>query len=171
MPILPVQSLVYETQVALDSTGDIYTYRNGSNPISVIRWGLICSVDWDVASFVLKLDHIPFKKNGDETNRTDGSGGFNLGGLVDMKTGSVAYVTVGGDKDSSDIDATSAELIVKPGDELVFQVTAAMTAGDGHPFLEYAVLGFDSEGLRSEFDEEDGSDASLLKLVNAAVAI
>ena len=61
--------------------------------------------------------------------------------------------------------------MVKPGDSLIYQVTSAMTAGDGFPFLEYQQLGFDSEGLVSEFNEEDGSAASLLKLLDASVAI
>ena len=166
----PRQVWVSPTQIALDSAADVAVYRVAPNPILVLRWGFICSVDWDVAAFVAKLDHIPFLKNGDETNRTDGSGGFNITLSTDMFTGSLVYASVGGDKDSSSIDATGS-LIVKPGDELVFQVTSAMTAGDGHPFLEFQVLGFDSEGVRSEFDEEDGTPASLLKLVNGAVAI
>lgn len=170
MPFLPRQIWVGETQIDLGSTGDQATFRNGPNAIMPLRWGWICSVAWDVAAFVCKLDHVPFLKDGATTNRTDGSGGFNMALTDDMVVGACAYVSVGGDKDSSSIDATGG-FVVKPGDSLIYQVTSAMTTGDGFPFLDYQILGFDSEGLQSEFDDEDGSAASLEKLFDGSVAI
>jgi len=169
-----IQTWVDPTQRALDATGDIGVFRNtGVNVLRIHRWGFICSVAWDVAAFVAKLDHSQHDKLGAVSPaRTDGSGGFNIALTVDQVVGSTVYATPGGDKDTgtANLDATG-ELLLKPGDFLTFQVTAAMTAGDGFPFVHFQNLNFDDNSLRSEFSDEDGTDASKLRVVNGAVAI
>lgn len=166
------QSWVDPTERALDATASIGEFRNtGAHPILINRWGFLCSVAWDVAAFVAKLDHTTHDKAGTPT-RSDGSGGFNAALTVDQVVGSLVFVTVGGDNVTgrADLDATG-KLILKPGDFLTFQVTAAMTAGDGHPFVDFQNMNFDDNGLNSEFSDEDGTDASKLRVVNGAVAI
>lgn len=166
------QSFTDATQRALDSTGDIGVFRNtGAHPLRINRWGFLCSVAWDVDAFVAKLDHTTHALDGTPT-RSDGSGGFNATLSVDQVVGSLVFVTVGGDNvtGTANLDATG-ELILKPGDFLTFQVTSAMTAGDGHPFVDYQNMNFDDVGRNSEFSEEDGTAASKLRVVNGAVAI
>ncbi len=160
------------TQRALDGTGDIGVFRNtGARAIRINRWGFLCSVAWDVAAFVAKLDHTTHDKAGSAT-RSDGSGGFNATLSVDQVVGSLVHVIPGGGKEALLLDdGAGDELIVKPGDFLTFQVTSAMTAGDGYPFVEFQVLNFDDQSLRSEFSDEDGTDASKLRVVYGGVAI
>ena len=167
-----IQTFVDPTQRALDAAADIGVFRNtGAHPIRLLRWGFLCSVAWDVAAFVAKLDVTTHDKAGAAT-RSDGAGGFNIALTVDQVVGSIVYATVGGDKDTgtANLDATG-EIIIKPGDFATFQVTSAMTAGDGHPFVDFQNMNFDDESLNSEFSDEDGTDASKLRIVNGAVAI
>ncbi len=165
-----VQTYVDQTVRAMDSAASLTVFRNtGAHPLRILRWGGLCSVAWDVGSFVCKLDHTTHAKDGTPT-RSDGSGGFNAALTVDQVVGSLFYVTCGGDKDSSSIDATG-EIILKPGDFLTIQITTQMSAGDGYFFIDYQNMNFDDNGLNSEFSEEDGTDASKLRIVDAAVAI
>lgn len=159
------------TQRALDVQSDIGTFRNiSAHPIRIHRWGFVCTVAWNcTAALIAKLDHTTYDKAGTST-RSDGSGGFNLTAVVNQVVGSVVYVTPGGDKNSASIDATG-EFIMKPGDLVTFQVTQAMTAGDGHPFIEFQNMNFDDVSLRSEFSDEDGTAASKLRVVEGGVAI
>lgn len=169
MPFLPTQMYRSPNRYTLTVADDIDRFQNGPNPINVIRWGLILTTACDVAAFVCKLDHLQFNKTGGD-NRSDGSGGFNMAITTDIDIGSVPYVTYGGDKDSSSLDATGGS-VIKPGDHLVWQVISPMDTGDGYTFLEYQILGFDSVGPVAQFSEEDGTDASRRKLFNASVAI
>ncbi len=159
------------TQVTLATAADVQGFRIGPNPIRPIRWGWIVTGAVDATqNLITKLDYTPYTKTGSASGRTDGFGGFNLTIDSDRVKGSIVYVTVGGDADSTSLDATGG-IILKPGDILVWQVTQPATAGDAFAFLEYQNLGFDPNGVLSEFSDEDGTAASLLKLVNGAIAI
>lgn len=163
-----IQNFTFAAQVALDAAADVGVYRNtGAAPVRVLRWGFLCSVAWDVAAFAAELDHTTHANDGTPT-RSAGSGGFDIALTVDQVVGSGVFATVGGDRTTgtANLDATG-ELIIKPGDFVTFQVSSAMTAGDGFPFIHVQNMNFDDEGPNSEFSEEDGTK----RLTNGAVAI
>lgn len=122
------------TVQTLDATGDKGIFTAQAAPIKVARWGVVMTVAGDVGAFAMTLDQTTHSESGGVT-RSDGSGGTTLALTVDNFIGSVAYAV------------PSSELILRPGDFFTFQITTAMTAGDGYTFLEYQQLPFSYQGL------------------------
>ncbi len=123
-----MEGFLYRTEVkndvAVTATGDKFTFAPGC-PIEIIRWGIIVKTKVDVgAGMTIKMDHRPTA--GDDTSRTDGTGGADLTASADIAQGKGAYVE------------PDKPFEVDPGEEVVFQVTdAADTAGEVHIFFMY----------------------------------
>ena len=131
---------VYQTVesgvVAIDSTGDKYTYTVVT-PMLLIRTGVVGTTTYDGSTDAVIAADIN-SSDGDGTfTRGDGDAGvIDLSDDADFANGMMAYN-----------DLTS-RTVVKPGDQIIFQVTTAASAGDGVVFIEYQKLpmqtGYDS---------------------------
>lgn len=113
---------VVSAQVALNSTGDKFTYTP-SRPCRLIRWGFLADALVDVgAGAIVAMDRRVLTN--DDTGRVDGAGGTISTGTTDVAKGFSLY------------HECSPPLDLNFGDQLVFEVTnAADTAGTGIVFL------------------------------------
>lgn len=133
-------------QIALDSTGDKFTFTP-SFPIEIVRWGLIADALVDVgAGAVVKLDFRPTA--GSDTGRSDGSPAAettptgtprNISTSTDdIAAGKVANVELN--------TPASPPFQVNPGQQVVVQVTdAADTAGTAIAYIHYRRRAFQGE--------------------------
>ena len=131
---------VVSAQVALNSTGDKFTFTPGG-PVNIVRWGVIADALIDVgAGAVFTLDYRPTA--GSDTGRVNGStsagddtaGGSLSTGTTDVAAGKGIY---------REVNQVPGPFKLAPGEQAVFEVTdAADTAGTGFVFIEYEVEGF-----------------------------
>jgi len=168
-----LQSWVSTTAITMAApAAGVATFRNpGATPIRIVRWGWIANLDLDTlagaAPFVGTIGRTRHNKDGSTATNQDFGSHAEL--HVDLVKGAVIFVSVGGKTGGiANIDGTG-EVIVKPGDFLIFNVTTALNAGTGFPFVMYQLLNLDETTLRREFEEEDGTPESRLKVYDATV--
>ncbi len=146
---------VRSTLLDLNATGDVFEYRP-SVPVRVIRWGVVCGVAL-TGTATLDLDRITYATDGSAT-RENNPGATQLtvaaGALV---LGEVQYCE----------PAENNEILVKPGDALIFQQSNGWTAGDGYLFLQLQMLNWDDTGVNAQFNDA----VALGKLTDVGVAV
>ncbi len=115
--------------VAVDATADAFIITPAV-PIDVRRWGLVVTIAVTGTAGVIAVDHRITA--GSDTGRVNAYGTKTLRlNQASMVAGQVLYV-----------EPDNGPLEVNPGEQLVFQVTAAATAGDGVLWAEYDVKPF-----------------------------
>lgn len=115
--------------VAVDSTGDPFIVTPAV-PINVRRWGLAITIAVTGTVGIIALDHRITA--GSDTGRVDAYGTKTLRlNQASMVAGQVLYVL-----------PDDGPLQVNPGEQLVFQVATAATAGDGVLWIEYDIQGW-----------------------------
>lgn len=124
--------------VALDATADVFTWTPAT-PVEIVRIGVTGTTAYTHGSgAIVKAD----------INSSDGDGTYTRG------DGDGGTLTVDSGFDAGLVnyqDATS-RVRLKPGDQLIMQVTQAASAGDGVVWVEYRKLPFQS-GYGSAADD------------------
>lgn len=117
-------------EVAIDSTGDKFTWTPAT-PVELIRVGVTGTTAYTHGSgAVIAMD----------INASDGEGTYSRG---DGDGGTIT-VDSGFDAGLVNYHDMDARVRLKPGDQLIAQVTQAATAGDGVVWVEYRKLPFQS---------------------------
>lgn len=117
-------------EVAIDSTGDKATFTP-SAPVRVVRIGVTGTTSYTHGSgAVIAADK----------NISDGDGTYTRGDA----DGGELTVDSGFDAGLVNYNEPSAGYVLDPGDQLIFQVTQAASAGDGVVWVEYERLAFQS---------------------------
>lgn len=136
--------------ISVASTGDKAVYTP-SMPIRIIRWGSIWDVAPTVTAPVLELDFRPTA--GSDTNRVAGSvasGIDTAGGTITCPAIAGAGMTQGAgvfhNVNAGPLSASGPEgFVVFPGQQVVYKVATAATAGSGFFFMEYEYLAFQGD--------------------------
>lgn len=116
--------------VAIDAVGDKFTWTPAT-PVRIIRVGITGTTAYTHGSgAIIALDK----------NASDGDGTYTRG---DGDIGTIAVAASFGPGLVNYIEPAS-RLEMVPGDQLIFQVTQAATAGDGVVWVEYQKLPFQS---------------------------
>ena len=145
--------------VDLNATGDKFGFAPAC-PIDIYRFGLISAValDPDAGGFVLALDLRPTA--GSDTNRVE-KDTLTRADAQTVAAGKVVYrdviipvaETTGNDGSKVNV-GPSGPLHVRPGEEVILEVTNALgAAGTARLFIEYAEQGF---ALTSTVTAADG---------------
>lgn len=116
--------------VAIDATADVFTWTPAT-PVEIIRIGVTGTTAYTHGSGAIIAADINASDGDGTYTRGDGDGGT-LTVAAGFNAGLVNYH-----------DMTS-RVRLKPGDQLIFQVTQAATAGDGVVWVEYRKLPFQS---------------------------
>lgn len=129
MTVLGLRKTVESASLAVNSTGDKFTFTPGQ-PVDILRWGIIADALIDVGvGMAIKADHRPTA--GSDTGRGDGNVG-DITITVDLAQGAGLFT-----EDVSGV-ANKTPFQVDPGEQVVFEVTdAADTAGTAIIFVEY----------------------------------
>lgn len=132
------------TGIVITSTGDKAVFTP-SRPCQVMRWGYVADVSSTVTPPVFGLDFRPTA--GSNSGRVTGasSGGYDTGGggtitttaLSQTAQGKGVYNNVTLNPANVAVGAGDLQLFIIPGNQLVFTVTTAATAGSGFFFVEY----------------------------------
>ncbi len=124
--------------VAIDSTGDKFTWTPAT-PVELIRIGVTGTTAYTHGSGAVIAADI---------NASDGEGTYDRG----AGDGGTLTVDSGFDAGLVNYHDMDARVRLKPGDQLVFEVTQAATAGDGVVWVEYRKLPFQSGSDAPEHD-------------------
>jgi len=117
-------------EVAIDATGDQFTWTPAT-PVELIRVGVTGTTTYDsTTGAIIALD----------INASDGDGTYTRG---DGDGGVITVDASFGPGLVNYLDMVS-RVRLKPGDQLIAQVTQASTAGDGVVWIEYRKLPFQS---------------------------
>jgi len=126
-------------EVAIDLVGDKFTWTPAT-PVEIIRVGVTGTTAYTHGSgAVIAMD----------INASDGAGTYDRG------DGDGGVITVDASFDAGLVnyyDMTS-RVRLKPGDQLIAQVTQAATAGDGVVWVEYRKLPFQHGGTDGTTDD------------------
>lgn len=114
--------------VAIDSTGDKWTWTPGA-PVEIIRVGVTGTTAYTHGSGAIIAMDINASDGAGTYSRGDGDGGT-LTVAATFNAGLVNYHEM------------TSRVRLKPGDQLIAQVTQAATAGDGVVWVEYRKLPF-----------------------------
>ena len=109
-------------------------------PIRIIRWGFMSKTLIDIASMSAELNVSTY--DGATTATETASGGKVLTPSADTVIGEMIYCE------------PSTEVIVRSGDLVQIEVTAAASSGTGVPFVEYQQLPFDKLGETALFNDD-----------------
>ena len=125
--------------VALDSTGDKATFAF-PRPIQIARLAVISSTAVTFGSgLTIEFDKRPTA--GSDTGRGAADvGTITVAAAADIAQGKGVY------------KALTTPVVILPGEEVVAQVTAAMTAGDGRISLEFDELPFQQRSPKAGED-------------------
>lgn len=118
-----------------------------SQPVNIVRWGVEATVAFTGAP-VIALDKRPIV--GSDTGRVDGT----TTAGVDVAGGTLTPGTLAIGKGAyREVNQNPGPFKLNPGEEAVFEVTTAATAGTGIFFLEYEEEGFTGDPILTSLSQ------------------
>ena len=132
--------VAFSAQVALDATGDVFTFAPGK-PVDIVRWGYTVNIVLGGTGLIIKADSQLVG-----ASRGDGDAGT-LTPAVATAVGLGAYT----ENVSPGVTASpTTPFKLDAGEAVIFQVTtAAATTGDGTIWVEYHERPFVGDALRT----------------------